>query len=400
MICPKCGGEVYIYDRYRTTLKDMPIWTDRRTEIEAEIHRYRCVECGETFTEEIPFRYPKTRITMRAAEWIESLLSHGMSISSVHEITGVHWETIRKIHQNIMETALSKRKDELKSQEYKPKHLAVDEFAIHKGHTYATCVMDLDLGDVLWVGHGRAKKDFELFFQETNMDYLSEVEAVAMDMNASYNQLVTKHMPWAKIVYDRYHVQAQFGKDVLGAVRLNEARNHLNKANDILSSISENTDKDERKNIWAEVKKEKHQYAELKSSRWLILRKNDSLSDDRTEKLNRILKDHTDLAVCYAMKEEMSAIFDLRDEKEARIRWTNWFEASKTSGIEPLVKFAMLKEKRLEGLVAHASHPISTGKLEGFNNKIKVCKRIGYGYRNDDYFFTLIRFVSIPAGKF
>ena len=267
MICPKCGGEVYIYDRYRTTLKDMPIWTDRRTEIEAEIHRYRCVECGETFTEEIPFRYPKTRITMRAAEWIESLLSHGMSISSVHEISGIHWETIRKIHQNIMETALSKRKDELKSQEYKPKHLAVDEFAIHKGHTYATCVMDLDLGDVLWVGHGRAKKDFELFFQETNMDYLSEVEAVAMDMNASYNQLVAKYMPWAEIVYDRYHVQAQYGKDVLGTVRLNEARNHLNKANDILSSISENTDKDERKNIWAEVKKEKHQYAELKSSR-------------------------------------------------------------------------------------------------------------------------------------
>ena len=93
----------------------------------------------------------------------------------------------------------------------------------------------------------------------------------------------------------------------------------------------------------------------------------------------------------------MSAIFDLRDEKEARIRWTNWFEAAKTSGIEPLVKFAMLKEKRLEGLIAHASHPISTGKLEGFNNKIKVCKRIGYGYRNDDYFFTLIRFVSIPV---
>ena len=36
-------------------------------------------------------------------------------------------------------------------------------------------------------------------------------------------------------------------------------------------------------------------------------------------------------------------------------------------------------------------------KLEGFNNKIKVAKRIGYGYRDDDFFFTLIRYLSIPS---
>lgn len=55
---------------------------------------------------------------------------------------------------------------------------------------------------------------------------------------------------------------------------------------------------------------------------------------------------------------------------------------AKASGISALVRFAELKEKRIEGLVAHARHDISTGKLEGFNNKIKVAKRIGYGYRD------------------
>ena len=38
-----------------------------------------------------------------------------------------------------------------------------------------------------------------------------------------------------------------------------------------------------------------------------------------------------------------------------------------------------------------------TDKLEDFNNKIKVAKRIGYGYRHDDFFFTLIRYLSIPS---
>jgi transposase len=97
------------------------------------------------------------------------------------------------------------------------------------------------------------------------------------------------------------------------------------------------------------------------------------------------------------MKEEMCTLFELRDPDEARRRWTQWFEGAKASGIPALVRFAELKEKRLEGLVAHARHNISTGRLEGFNNKIKVAKRIGYGYRNEDYFFTLIRYMSIPA---
>lgn len=74
----------------------------------------------------------------------------------------------------------------------------------------------------------------------------------------------------------------------------------------------------------------------------------------------------------------------------AREGWLSWFEAAKESNIEPLIKFATLKEKRLEGLISHATHQISTGKLEGLNNKIKVAIRIGYGYRNDDYFFLLL----------
>ena len=67
------------------------------------------------------------------------------------------------------------------------------------------------------------------------------------------------------------------------------------------------------------------------------------------------------------------------------------------SGIPALERFARLKEKRLDGLVAHARHGISTGRLEGFNNKVKVAKRVGYGYRNEDYFFTLVRYLSIPS---
>ena len=63
----------------------------------------------------------------------------------------------------------------LREEGYKPRILAVDEFAIHKGHSYATCVMDLEQGDILWVGKGRVMKDFEKFFEDMPSNSLSAV---------------------------------------------------------------------------------------------------------------------------------------------------------------------------------------------------------------------------------
>lgn len=80
--------------------------------------------------------------------------------------------------------------------------------------------MDLEQGDILWVGKGTSSKNFEKFFEDVPSDSLSAVIAIAMDMDASYNKLVTKHLSKARIVYDRFHMQSQFGRDVLGAVRL------------------------------------------------------------------------------------------------------------------------------------------------------------------------------------
>ena len=185
-------------------------------------------------------------------------------------------------------------------------------------------------------------------------------------------------------------MQAQSAKDVLGVVRLDEARKHSAQAKKM----------DEEGFSKAEVKAEKRLYSEVKGARWILLAGRDSLSEEKSAALMKILDDHADLSLCHAMKEEMSRLFDLRDALEARTGWKAWFEGAKASGIPALVRFAELKEKRIDGLVAHASHPISTGKLEGFNNRIKVAKRIGYGYRDEDYFFSLIQYFSIPSVKY
>ncbi|MBR0445287.1 MAG: transposase [Clostridia bacterium] len=160
-VCPFCSGKVYVQENDSLLLKDYPVFAGIRQKIQVFLHRFQCTECGSAFTEDLGLlRYPGTRITCRAAGNIRQLLKYSIPISAISAFTGIRWNTIAKIHKEYMDEALSGREEELRKRNYKPKRLAVDEFAVHKGHTYATCVMDLDEGDILWVGAGRSKACF------------------------------------------------------------------------------------------------------------------------------------------------------------------------------------------------------------------------------------------------
>ena len=59
---------------------------------------------------------------------------------------------------------------------------------------------------------------------------------------------------------------------------------------------------------------------------------------------------------------------------------------ARDSGVRMLRQFAQSIERHFHGLLAYFQHPISTARVEGINNKIKVLKRKAYGYRDMEYF--------------
>ena len=390
--CPICGGRVVGHGIRKVRLTDIPYVPGCATVYEIHQHRYHCKECGKTFCEANPFKAPGMNLTKRCVTWIYELMKYKMTTASIADFFGIHWNTVCKLEKMRMDYCLDARDKVLIRSMYRPYYLAVDEFAIRKGHRYATCVMDLVTGEILWVGKGRTIKDFEKFFETFAWtDYLSEVKAVAMDMNASYNTLVRKYLPCAEIVYDRYHVQTQYSRDVLGQVRLEAARSHNEKSKMLSKQGAACSD---------EAKSEKRLYSRIKKARWVLLQNYDKLSDEKAKNLNEILSAHSDLALCYAMKEELIQLFQITDVGEAHSKWSKWFDAAVHSGIPALMKFARQKLKRLDGLVAHAKFHINTGRLEGFNNKIKVAKRNAYGFKNLDFFFSYIRFISLPQSAY
>ena len=207
--CPHCDAKMYRHGYYTRRLKDMPSYPGQTRVVIVKARRYRCPVCGHTMRQEIPSRYPGTNITKRMAAWLKAFLSAKFPLSQIAHLTGIHWAIIRKIQDEQIDRGLNDYAALQEETGYKPRYLAVDEFAIRKMHKYATCVMDLETGYIIWAGMGRAKTDFEQFFKDIPSNYLEQVEAVAMDMNASYNLLIEKYLPQAKIIYDRYHMQAQ-----------------------------------------------------------------------------------------------------------------------------------------------------------------------------------------------
>jgi hypothetical protein len=119
-------------------------------------------------------QYPGTRITRRAAGWVRELLRGRLPIKAVQEITGIHWDTIHRIHKEMMEEALESRAEELRKAKYKPTRLAWMSSPSTRGIPTPPAVMDLDTGEVIWAGKGRSKEDFKHFFEDMPEGYLSQ----------------------------------------------------------------------------------------------------------------------------------------------------------------------------------------------------------------------------------
>lgn len=102
----------------------------------------------------------------------------------------------------------------------------------------------------------------------------------------------------------------------LGSVRLEEARKHQNKANELKKLAGTVDDKDPLQKLKQDIRNESQGYSQLKKARRAVLTNSRNLSESGGEALDEILNTHSDLATCYAMKEEMNRLFELRDKKK------------------------------------------------------------------------------------
>lgn len=136
----------------------------------------------------------------------------------------------------------------------------------------------------------------------------------------------------------------------------------------------------------------------VKTSRWLLLRNRGDVPADQAVKLDELPAANRALLIVNLLKDDLEQRWRAGCERQARRRWRSWKRRALDSGLEPLKTFVRRLEPYLPGILAHCRWPLGTHLVEGINNKIKVIKRMAYGYRDDAYFFLKIRAAFPGAG--
>ena len=349
--CSGCGSpQVLSRGQVLRRFRSLPIG-GRATFVDLPIPRVECQACGVVRQVKVHFADPRRSYTS-CFERYALELGRRMTIRDVAVHLGVGWDLIKDIQKRDLSRRFAKPK--LKHLRY----IAIDEIAIGKGHRYLTLVLDLETGAVVFVGDGKAGDALKPFWKRLRPSG-AKIKAVAMDMSAAYRGAVATNLRKAKIVFDRFHVVKLFNE------KLSDLRRGLyHEATDVLHK---------------EV---------LKGTRWLLLKNRENLDTAKDEKrrLEEALALNKPLATAYYMKEDLRRFWEQPGKRFATNFLDGWIRRAMASGIRMLQQMAKTLALYRSGLLAYYDVMITSGPMEGTNNKIKTMKRQAYGFRDREFF--------------
>jgi transposase len=349
--CPTCGSPVvHAQGHADRLLQTVPIGL-KPAYVFLQVPRVICFRCEQTRQVKVPFADPRRTYT-HAFERYALELSKATTIQDTARHLNVSWDIIKDIQKRNLQRRFGKPK--LKNL----KEIAIDEIAIGKGHAYFTVVLDLRSGAVVYVGDGKGADALTAFWRRLR-NARAKVKAVATDMSKAYIRAVRENLPRAVHVFDHFHVIKLFNE------KLTAFRREL---------YRQLTDEDQRRI--------------LKGTRWLLLMNPENLDPlrDERQRLQDALDLNTPLTIAYYLKEDLRQIWQQTNKTEARRVLDDWIRRADVSEVPMLQRFARTLEEHRDGILAFYDYRISTGPLEGVNNKIKTMKRQAYGFRDREFF--------------
>jgi transposase len=136
----------------------------------------------------------------------------------------------------------------------------------------------------------------------------------------------------------------------------------------------------------------------IKGTRFLLLRNPENLQEDQIPKLDRALQLNEPLLLGWYLKEELRELWNQPSRQEMAAFLKDWGQKAQQTGIGQLIKMAKTLRTHATGILAYARHPITSGKLEGINNKIKTLTKRSYGFHDQNFF--ILKLLSLHHSKY
>jgi transposase len=348
-VCSRCHQPAPGYDQLsERRFEFIPFW-GFLVYLLYSMRRVDCRRCEAVVVEEVPWGDGKRTLT-RAYMLFLARWARRLSWKETAEAFRTSWEKVFDAVEHVVTFGLANRK--LGAIDA----IGVDEIQYAKGHKYLTLVyqIDLDVTRLLWVGKERTIESFRGFFTTIGDEVASKIVFVCSDMWEPYLKVIREKCSDALHILDRFHIVAKMNQ-ALDDVRADEARRM----------------------------KQEGFHPVLKKSRWLLLKRQENLTNKQRFRLRDLLRYNLKSVRAYLLKEAFQQLWDYNSPAWAGKFLDEWCRHVMRSRIEPMKKIARTLRRHRELILNyfHAQKLLSSGVVEGLNNKAKVTMRRSYGFR-------------------
>jgi transposase len=342
--CSGCFKQGRPYDRLEERrFEFIPIW-GILVFLAYRMRRVDCKQCGVT-VEMVPWCDGKNQLTT-TYRWYLAGWAKRLSWSEVGSIFRTSWDSVCRAVEHAVEWGMAHR--DLSG----VTALGIDEVAWQRGHTYMTLVYDIGgkTKRLLGVAEHRTEASLRACLEGLGESACKGVRFVCSDMWRPYLNVIQEKLGHAVHVLDRFHVMQKFGK-ALDEIRAEEAKTLV-------------------KDGYEPV---------LKKSRWCLLKR----PEKQTVKLKELLKYNLKTMRAYLQREDFQRFWEYKSAAWAGRFLDEWTRRVMRSRLEPMKKVARTLRSH-QPLILNwfrARGAISSGVVEGLNNKVKLVTRKSYGFR-------------------
>jgi transposase len=348
-VCSRCHLPASGYDRLtERRFEFIPVW-GYLVFLLYTMRRVDCPRCEAVVVEEVPWGDGKRTLT-RAYMLFLARWARRLSWKETAEAFRTSWDKVFDAVEYVVTYGLEHRVFG------RIDAIGVDEIQYAKGHKYLTLVYQIDLGvtRLLWVGKERTIESFQGFFAVIGDEVASKIAFVCSDMWEPYLKVIREKCSEALHILDRFHIVAKMNK-ALDEIRAGESRRMSSEGRVPL----------------------------LKKSRWLLLKREENLKTEQRFRLRDLLRYNLKTVRAYLLKEAFQQLWDYNSPTWAGKFLDEWCRQVMRSRIEPMKKIARSMREHRELILNYfrAQKLLSSGVVEGLNNKAKVTMRKSYGFR-------------------
>lgn len=351
--CPSCGLTNSIHQNHWRMIQDLP-WSAKTVLLKINRRQFKCNKCQKVFSESLYFVDKNRGYTKRLAlNIVEQVLN-----SNIHSVAERNDLSDEEVESMLEAQASEIDKIDLS----KLSRLGIDEITLVKGQgNYLAVIVDLDTHKPIEIVSSRRISEVSKVLKKWGTQVLGQIKEVSIDLWSPYKKLVEELMPNADITADRFHVMKQVTDE------LDTARKTENKT---ATSLKNQTEKD-------------RVLAGLVKSKYSLLKNESDLNDQQKEKLKSVQKVSPTLSKMQALKEQFRDIFETTQSwGDSVVKLLDWMSEALPyfpKSIKTIVRW-------FGEVVGYFDKRTNSGIVEGINNKLKLIKRLGYGFRNFNNF--------------